>query len=106
MGSMAMAAAIMFTAAMLAAFMIFTVMFVMMAAAGFGIIVQFVVEECFYSCVCFALNAAEDADAGTAQCDLCTASDTAADKGVYAQCDQHGSQQAVAGAFGAYDGDI
>ena len=85
---------------MAAAGMAFTVVMVVMAAAGVGIVVQGAAEEQLHSLVCIAGNTAVNGNARIVQCGTGAAAQTAADQNFDALLIQKTCQSAVAAAVG------
>ena len=88
------------TAAVGAAGMAFTVVMVVMAAAGVGIVVQGAAEEQFHSLVRVTGYASVNGNAGFHQSIAGTAADAAADQHVDALLTQQTGQSTVAAAIG------
>ena len=79
------------------------VAFAVVVAANVGIIVQVASQECFYSIIGIAGNAAVELDASLSQSHLCTAADTAADQNINTAAKEETGQGTVAAAVGIHD---
>ena len=73
-------------------------MVVVMITPNIGVEVQFACYQCFCCCISVAGNTTIKPDTHIAQCHLGTATNTAADQGIYLQCTQDACQCTMSAA--------